>query len=59
MGYDPLHPILALIGDLAYIYDIKASNHFNFNSLQDFLEKNLRGHTLEGLVGVKEKMRED
>ena len=31
----------------------------DFNSLQDFWEKNLRAHTLEGLVRIEEKMRED
>ena len=50
-------PILALVGNLAYIYVYGAYNPIiRFSQV---FRKNLRAHTLKGLVRVERKMRED
>ena len=52
--------ILALVGDLAYRYDMWAANPQLFFNLYRILEKKkMRAHTLKWLISVEEKMRED
>ena len=51
--------ILVLVGDLAYIYDMWIVNPFDLSLYNIFKRQNPRAHTLEDLVRVDEKKRED
>ena len=54
----PKIAIIDLVGDLAYIYDMWATNP-NDEFFVEFLRENMRAHSLNRLVRVEKKRRRD